>query len=324
MRTYTATVTFEGKAYTDQKTEAIPATGHHYGQPEWTWNGFETASATFKCRENDDTQTVGASITSAVTTPETCTKNGVRTYTATVTFEGKAYTDQKTEAIPATGHHYGQPEWTWNGFETASATFKCRENDDTQTVGATVTSAVTTPETCTENGVRTYTATVTFEGETYTDQKTKAIPATGHHYGQPEWTWNSDGTAFASFTCVEGDDTQIRQAGVFSEITKPATYEESGVRTSAAIVVFNGAVYTDTNTETIPRLNLIGDVNLDGRIDIRDATMIQKHLAGLITLEGEALVNADADGSGTVDINDVTHLQKYLAKYDVTLGKQPA
>ena len=67
-----------------------------------------------------------------------------------------------------------------------------------------------------------------------------------------------------------------------------------------------------------------GDLNLDGRVDIRDATAIQKHLAGLITLEGDALSAADTDGSGAVDINDVTHLQKYIAKYDVALGKQPA
>ena len=88
-------------------------------------------------------------------------------------------------------------------------------------------------------------------------------------------------------------------------------------------------VYTITVTEnteitaTMKEL-LIGDANLDGIVDIRDATTIQKHLAGLVTLEGEALAAADTDGSGTVDINDVTHLQKYIAKFDVVLGNQPA
>ena len=47
----------------------------------------------------------------------------------------------------------------------------------------TVTSAVKTLATCTENGVTTYTATVNFNGETYTDTKDVAdIPAIGHSY----------------------------------------------------------------------------------------------------------------------------------------------
>ena len=35
-----------------------------------------------------------------------CTEDGLRTYTATVTFEGKTYTDTKTEPISATGHDF--------------------------------------------------------------------------------------------------------------------------------------------------------------------------------------------------------------------------
>ncbi len=37
-----------------------------------------------------------------MTTEATCKADGVRTYTAKVTFEGKEYTDTKTEVIPAT------------------------------------------------------------------------------------------------------------------------------------------------------------------------------------------------------------------------------
>ncbi|MEI3143403.1 MAG: hypothetical protein V8S77_09480 [Oscillospiraceae bacterium] len=39
-----------------------------------------------------------------MTTAATCEADGVRTYTAKVTFEDKEYTDTKTEAIPATSH----------------------------------------------------------------------------------------------------------------------------------------------------------------------------------------------------------------------------
>ena len=60
---------------------------------------------------------------------------------------------------------------------------------------------------------------------------------------------------------------------------------------------------------------LIGDVNLDGEVDINDATEISKYLVNLITLEGKALATADVNGDADIDINDVTCIQKYLAKF---------
>ncbi|MEI3142123.1 MAG: hypothetical protein V8S77_02495 [Oscillospiraceae bacterium] len=42
-------------------------------------------------------ENVTATVTNAVTTEATCEVDGVRTYTAKVTFGGKEYTDTKTE-----------------------------------------------------------------------------------------------------------------------------------------------------------------------------------------------------------------------------------
>ena len=255
LRTYTAKVTFEGKDYTDTKTEPIPATGHAYGEPVWSWTDDFKATATFTCT-NDTThvKNVTAEVTSAVTTPAACETTGVRTYTAKVTFEGKEYTDTKTEVIPATGHAYGEPVWKWtDGFE-ATATFTCANNAaHVKNVTATVTNAVTTEATCETDGVRTYTAKATFEGEEYTDTKTEVIPATGHAYGEPVWKWNDDFKATATFTC--GNDTshvETVNAAVTNEVTTAATCEADGVRTYTAKVTFEGKEYTDTKTEVIP------------------------------------------------------------------------
>ena len=110
-----------------------------------------------------------------VTKAATCTENGVMTYTCTMC------SDTKTEVIPATGHAYGEPVWSWNGTESASAVFICgNDASHTQTLPAAVTSQVTTQPGCESTGVRTYTAAVTFEGQTYTDTKTETLPATGH------------------------------------------------------------------------------------------------------------------------------------------------
>ena len=306
LRTYTAKVTFEGKDYTDTKTEpipakghtltavaevpatcetagtsahwkcevcgklfsdaegrtettleklTIPATGHAYGAPVWKWTDDFKATATFTCT-NDAThvETVNATVTNEVTTAATCKADGVRTYTAKVTFDGKDYTDTKTETLPATSHAYGEPVWKWNDDFTASATFTCgNDTSHVKTVNATVTNEVTTEATCETDGVRTYTAKVTFEGEEYTDTKTEVIPATGHAYGEPVWKWNDDFKATATFTC--GNDTshvETVNAAVTNEVTTAATCESTGVRTYTAKVTFEGKEYTDTKTEVIP------------------------------------------------------------------------
>ncbi|MDD6245845.1 MAG: S8 family serine peptidase, partial [Firmicutes bacterium] len=157
---------------------------HKYGEPVWSWTGVESATATFTCEhDSTHTQVVNATITSEVTKPATCTEDGVRTYTATVTFEGKTYTDTKTDVIKATGHKWGEPTWSWTNVDSATASFTC-ENDAShkETVKATITVEDTKKATCTEDGVRTYTATVTLDGKVYTDTKTRTLPATGHNF----------------------------------------------------------------------------------------------------------------------------------------------
>ena len=355
-RTYTAKVTFDGKDYTDTKTEpvpakghtltaveavpatceaagvkahwkcevcgklfsdaegktettleklAIPATGHAYGAPVWKWNDDFTASATFTCgNDASHVKTVNAAVTNAVTTAATCETTGVRTYTAKVTFEGKEYTDTKTEVIPATGHAYGEPVWKWNDDFTASATFTCaNDTSHVKKVDATVTSEVTEGS-CEVGGTRTYTAKVTFGGKDYTDTKTEpvpakghtltaveavpatceaagvkahwkcevcgklfsdaegktettleklAIPATGHTYGAPVWKWNDDFTVTATFTCGnDASHVKTVNAAVTNAVTTAATCETTGVRTYTAKVTFEGKEYTDTKTEVIP------------------------------------------------------------------------
>ena len=64
----------------------------------------------------------------------------------------------------------------------------------------------------------------------------------------------------------------------------------------------------------------VGDSNGDGKIDIKDATTIQKCIAKISALTPEQQKAADANGDGKVDINDATLIQKYLAKYIDRLG----
>ena len=58
---------------------------------------------------------------------------------------------------------------------------------------------------------------------------------------------------------------------------------------------------------------LLGDVNGDGTIMVDDATLVQKHAAGLVTLTGDDFKVADTNGDGQVLVDDATLIQKYAA-----------
>ncbi|MDP4120096.1 MAG: DUF1906 domain-containing protein [Bacillota bacterium] len=59
---------------------------------------------------------------------------------------------------------------------------------------------------------------------------------------------------------------------------------------------------------------LLGDTNLDGSVNLKDATLIQKYLAKMTSLTPGALSASDANEDGIVALKDVTLIQKYLAK----------
>ena len=85
----------------------IPALGHQWGEPVYTWSEDNTTcTATRTCENNDEhSQTATATVTSEPTKAPTCTELGEMTYMATFTEEW-AVEQTKTEGIPVTGHHY--------------------------------------------------------------------------------------------------------------------------------------------------------------------------------------------------------------------------
>ncbi|MDP4120517.1 MAG: leucine-rich repeat protein [Bacillota bacterium] len=56
-----------------------------------------------------------------------------------------------------------------------------------------------------------------------------------------------------------------------------------------------------------------GDVNGDGVVSLKDASSIQKYLAGVITLNASQITAADILCNGTISLKDATRIQKYLA-----------
>lgn len=204
-----------------QKTETINATGHKY---EWKhdetnhWqecsvcgNTIDKAAHTFdtnNCAEDRTCNKCGFKKTAGehswnageVTTPATCTTDGVRTYTC------KVCSETKTEPIKASGHTVvedaaKEPTCTETGLTAGKHCSVCNEVLEAQAVvpakGHSMTKTEAKAATCTEPGNNAY-WTCDICGQVFKDEQgtqpttvdAETINATGH---TPKTDWTMDG-----------------------------------------------------------------------------------------------------------------------------------
>ena len=241
---YTAVITYDGKLYTDTYT-AKTAPQLTYGDPTWQWEDESTARATFISTDGSSKLSVTAfakdgDITSAPG------KNGTTVYTATVTFEGKTYTDSFTKA-PAPQLTYGDPSWEWENESLAHATFVSTDGSSKITVTATAKEGdiISAPG---KDGSTIYTAKVTFEGKTYKNTFSVAAAQT---FRDPIWKWENTGLARATFISTDGS-TKLSASARASEGSITSVKKDNGDVVYTAKVKFNGTEYTDTYTVKAP------------------------------------------------------------------------
>ena len=70
-----------------------------------------------------------------------------------------------------------------------------------------------------------------------------------------------------------------------------------------------GAVKPDTGDFEL------GDVNMDTKVNIKDATAIQKYSAKMAEFDEIAMILADFDGDGKINVKDATAIQKKIAGF---------
>ena len=69
-------------------------------------------------------------------------------------------------------------------------------------------------------------------------------------------------------------------------------------------------------TEPIEDNRLLGDVNGDGKVNVKDATLIQKAAAKITKLTDDENMRADVNGDSKVNVKDATAIQKFAAKIE--------
>ena len=111
-----------------------------------------------------------------------------------------------------------------------------------------------------------------------------------------------EGTTTITVTNKDGKSTTVTVTVTAAETTTTEATTTTGSETTTT-----GAETTTTAGETTtvdPNADNIGDVNLDGVVDILDAVMLNKYLAGVVQLSDQALRNANCDQSAD-DIDNV-------------------
>ena len=119
---------------------------------------------------------------------------------------------------------------------------------------------------------------------------------------------------------------------VFASIAEDGTVSsyDTVVSDGSVTVVGDGEVTTATTTVSNPTTtetttggtvtDNIGDVNLDGVVDILDAVMLNKYLAGVVQLSDQAERNANcdqrADSANSIGDEDTTVLMQFLLSID--------
>lgn len=140
-----------------------------------------------------------------------------------------------------------------------------------------------------------YSDLISFEDDNDAAAITKKIPAYAN--GKLVWGEEPDGTKPSETTDVTTTGTTDKGTATTTTTTTAATVSGSGSGSSV----------------------LYGDVNLDSRIDITDAVLLNRAVSDTVKLNEQAALNADCDANGELSGNDAVVLLKFLVHIETTL-----
>ena len=122
---------------------------------------------------------------------------------------------------------------------------------------------------------------------------------------------------------TEAPSTVTPTTTVIAEPTEATTVATEATTADAEPTEETTAAVAETTTPVQTVEVLLGDADGSGKVDVKDVTHIQKHVANIFTLSGENALAANVDENETIDVNDATYIQKFLAKYktDYKIGQ---
>ncbi len=201
----------------EPQSDFLDIAAHSYDEDNavWLWSGAESATVTLHCKYGcDSTKQVNATVTGGVTSQPSCTKNGIETYTASASIDGKVFTDVRTKTVPAFGH---------TEIEDSAVAPTCGSVGYTRGSHCSVCLKVISPQ--------------------------SEITALEHVFDTDNivWTWNGIDSATATLSCKFDASHKRQIPASISEVTTIApTCTETGVITYTASITIDGKTYTAT------------------------------------------------------------------------------
>lgn len=134
------------------------------------------------------------------------------------------------------------------------------------------------------------------------------LPATGHSYGTPTYEWSENHDSCTAKTVCQHDDSHV--------ITENGTVSS---KTEGSFTVYTASFVNELFTvQTVKVKNesistaVIGDLNGDGNVNLKDVTILRRYIAGGWDVAAD-INAADLNGDGNVNLKDVTILRRYIA-----------
>ena len=101
--------------------------------------------------------------------------------------------------------------------------------------------------------------------------------------------------------------------------TTTTTTEQTTTTKQTTTTTTTQTTTTTAKQTTTTQTAIYGDINLDGRVDITDAVLLNKACAGTVMLDSTAKKNADCNGDGEIGSDDAVVLLKFLVHLVNTL-----
>ncbi len=146
-------------------------------------------------------------------------------------------------------------------------------------------------------------------------------------YTEPSEPATGDETPTDPTETTESTETTVTDPAETTESTETTVTDPTETTESTETTATEPTKTTNT-TETAPGTDsseptedkgILGDVDGNGKVNIKDATMIQKAVAKIISLTDTEQIRADVNADAKVNIKDATAIQKYVAKIETGL-----
>ena len=223
----------------------------------------KTAVATIRCAHCDATTTETVPCTAQVTTPATCTKMGITTYTATC---GTASETTTRQDVALADHDYNSADLSWvdETYTKGRVTYECSRCHHVESEEVNADVEVVKKPTCLKDGVERHLISASINGEEVaTMVEDIKLPALGHSYNNYDLHWDDSTykTATLTWEC-DNEGCDVNSEGHFKsetltaveKVTKPATCTDTGRLLHEVSYEFGGETEYLRETTTIPAL----------------------------------------------------------------------